>query len=71
VYSRPNCGLCEEFKLELAALLGERVADVQVVDVDSDAELRRKYGDRVPVLTVDGDYVCSVRVDAERIRRYL
>lgn len=71
VYSRPNCGLCDEFKFQLAELLGQRAADVQVVDVDSHPELKRKYGDRIPVLTVDGDYVCGVRVDVERVRRYL
>jgi len=71
VYSRPNCGLCEEFKLQLAELLGDRAASVQVVDVDSDPELKRRYGDRIPVLAVDGDYVCGVRVDVERVRRYL
>jgi len=71
VYSRPNCGLCEEFQLQLAAILGPRAAQVRVVDIDSDPLLAGKYGDRIPVLTVDGDYVCAIRVDAERVRRFL
>jgi hypothetical protein len=71
LYSRPECGLCEDFQHELAALLGPRAAQVQVVDVDSDPILARKYGERVPVLTIDGDYVCAIRLDADRVRRFL
>jgi Glutaredoxin-like domain (DUF836) len=71
VYSRPGCGLCEEFMYELAALLGEQAAVVQVVDIDGDLELTRKYFDRIPVLTVDDDFVCAYRLDVERVRRYL
>jgi hypothetical protein len=71
VYSRAQCGLCEQFLIELAELLGERAAQVQIVDIDTDSELKRKYGERIPVLTVDGDYVCAIRVDAERVQRYL
>ena len=71
VYSRSGCGLCEEFMSELANELGERAAAVQVVDIDSDETLRRKYFDRIPVLTVDGDYVCQYRLDVDRVRRYL
>jgi len=71
VYSRPGCGLCDEFMAELADLLGARAADVQVIDIDSDPDLTRKYFDRIPVLTVDGDFVCGYRLDAARVRRYL
>jgi hypothetical protein len=55
----------------LAELLGDRAASVQVVDIDADPGLFRKYSDRIPVLTVDDDFVCSYRLDAERVRRYL
>ncbi len=71
VYSRPGCGLCEEFMMALADLLGERAAAVQVIDIDSDPELTRKYGNRIPVLTVDDDFVCAYRLDIERVLRFL
>jgi hypothetical protein len=71
VYSRPSCGLCEEFMIELAGLLGQHASSVQVVDIDTDPELTRKYFDRIPVLTVDGDFVCAYRLEIERVRRYL
>jgi hypothetical protein len=50
--------------IELAELLGDRAASVQVVDIDADVDLARKYSDRIP-------FVCSYRLDAARVRRYL
>ncbi len=71
VYSRSGCGLCEKFMADLADLLGDLAATVQVVDIDGDPELTRKYLERIPVLTVDGDFVCAYRLDVDRVRRYL
>ena len=71
VYSRAGCTLCEKFIIELATVLGDRAAQVNVVDIDSDTELGRRYRDRIPVLTVDGDFVCGYRLDIERVKRYL
>lgn len=71
VYSRPGCGLCEEFLQQLAEHIGDRAAHVQVVDVDSDAELKRKYGQRIPVLAIDGEFVCAYRLDMDRLQFYL
>jgi len=71
VYSRSGCGLCEEFMVELARLLGPSAPQVAVVDIDSDVELTRKYSTKIPVLTVDGDFVCNYRVDSERVSRHI
>ena len=71
VYARPGCGLCEDFMVELAQLLGDRAAAVRVADIDQDPDLMRKYFDRIPVLTIDGDFVCAYRLDAARVLRYL
>ena len=71
VYTRADCCLCEQMLEELAHLLGPAAADVQVVDVDSEASLALKYGSRIPVLTVDGDFVCAYRLDRERVQLLL
>ena len=57
--------------MELGAVLGQGASTIRIVDVDSNVELARKYGDRIPVLLVEGDYVCAIRVDTERVRRFL
>ena len=72
VYTRAECSLCEQLQQELAELLGPAVAaSVQVVDVDQDPELARRYGQRVPVLMADGEFVCAYRLDRERVEALL
>jgi hypothetical protein len=69
VYSRADCSQCELMLEELAELLGpEAAAAVQVVDIDGQPELERRYGSRIPVLMADGEFVCAYRLDVERVR---
>jgi len=69
VLSRPDCSLCEQLLAELAEMLGPaESARVRIVDVDQDPALVRKYGQRIPVLLADGEFVCDYRLDRERVR---
>ena len=69
VYSRADCSLCERMLDELVELLGPD-AVVQVVDIDGDPELVRKYGTRIPVLLADGEFVCAYQLDVQRVRGF-
>lgn len=72
IYSRAQCGLCDEMFAELAELIGaDAAARVTVIDVDHDPSLQQKYGQRVPVLFADDEFVCAYRLDPERVRVYL
>jgi hypothetical protein len=72
VFSRPGCALCEQLLEELAAALpASEAARVQVVDIDSQPELERKYGARIPVLLANGEFVCAYRLDKHRLAAYL
>ncbi len=69
--TRSGCHLCEVAEQALdrvAAVTGERWT---AVDVDSDTELQRDYGDRVPVVLLDGAEHGYWRVEEERLRRDL
>ena len=69
VYSRADCSLCERLIEELAELIGpEAAATVQVVDIEGQPELERKFGTRIPVLLADDEFVCAYRLDVERVR---
>jgi predicted thioredoxin/glutaredoxin len=72
VVHRQDCDLCDEMVVELRAL-GGRVAlpPIDIVDVDSDPDLLRRYGLNVPVLLLDGTVVCRHRLDADELRRLL
>jgi hypothetical protein len=60
--SRPDCHLCEAMRAEVEALLGETPREWEVVDVDSDAELSRRYGNEIPVLFVNGRLFAKVHL---------
>jgi hypothetical protein len=44
---------------------------LEVVDVDSDPQLRRRHGLDVPVLLLDGMVVCRHHLDREELTRLL
>lgn len=71
LYSRPGCHLCDEMLDELAGVIDGHEATVRVVNVDTDPELRRRYGLRIPVLTVADEEVCTSRLAPERVRSLL
>ncbi len=67
---REGCGLCEEFEAELRAL-GDRLAlpPLEIRDVDADPDLRRRFGERIPVLLWDGVPIVSTHFDSREIER--
>jgi glutaredoxin len=68
---RAGCHLCATAR-ETLARLGEEVGEVPVeVDVDTDPELQAEYGDRVPVVLLDGHEHSYFTVDVDRLRRDL
>ena len=70
VYSRHSCHLCEiMIDAVRAATGGEAV--LEIVDVDSSADLTARYGSKVPMLLVDGREICHFRLDNEALRRAL
>lgn len=72
VYTRPDCSLCEAMLEDLAQVLGpEAAAATQVQDISGDPDLERKYGQKVPVLLADGEFLCCYRLDRERMQPYL
>ena len=71
VYSREDCGLCDEFVADLAAGLHGTGLVAEVRDVDADPLTRRRYGLKVPVLTLGGEIVCHGRLDLTELLRLL
>ena len=70
--TREDCGLCDLMQAELRSLSQVlSVPAVQLVDVDSDPELQRRYGLKVPVLLLDGALFCYGRLQTDELRRVL
>jgi predicted thioredoxin/glutaredoxin len=70
--TRAECALCEEMHAEIERLRRTHpLPALELVDVDADAELRRRYGLDVPVLLLDGTLVCQQQLDAAELLRLL
>ena len=70
VITREGCDLCDQMLHGLAEL--ERthsLPPVSVVDVDSDAELVRQFGLKVPVLLLDGSVICHYTLNSNEVLR--
>jgi glutaredoxin len=71
VYARAGCHLCEVAEADVARICADLELDFETVDVDTDPELRAEYGDRVPVIMVDGREHGFFRVEEGRLRAAL
>ncbi len=72
VVHRRDCALCDEMLAHLAELSRSvALPPIEVVDVDSDPQLRRRHGLDVPVLLLDGTVVCRHRLDRGELTRAL
>lgn len=71
--SRAGCSVCEQAAGRLAELAGElgfrlTVTDVDVAAADGNPALRAEYGDRLPVVLLDGAEHSYWEVDEPRLR---
>jgi hypothetical protein len=72
VVSRAGCHLCDDMLGELARLeTSGAIPAVCVIDVDSDPDLTRKFGLKVPVLLLDGSVVCHYTLNSNELLRLM
>lgn len=69
--SRAGCHLCDDAVAAVTQLASEIAFTWDVVDVDTSPDLQDRYGDRVPVVLVDGREHGYWRVETERLRAAL
>ena len=68
LYGKPGCCLCDEARAVVEAVRAERGFDLREVDVSLDPALHRRYGERIPVVAVDGEEAFQFHVDAAGLR---
>lgn len=71
VYTRTACPACERAEAEVSRICADLGCGWEAVDVDTDPALRAEYGDRVPVIEVDGREHGFWRVEEDRLRAAL
>lgn len=68
---RAGCHACAAAREDIARICAELDVPWQTSDVDADAQLRAEYGDRVPVILVDGREHGFWTVQEQRLRTAL
>jgi hypothetical protein len=65
-YTRRGCHLCELMLEELLTIIAGRVT-IEVRDIDSESQWRKKYDLRVPVIEHDGAVISDYPLDREAV----
>ena len=71
IYTRAGCHLCEEAERVVREEQATGGFRLELVDVDRDPELVRRYGVRVPVVAVDGEELFEYEVPVDLLRARL
>jgi glutaredoxin len=71
--TRDGCAMCERARRRLSELADELGFDLAVTDVDAEAQqgraaLRAEFGDRLPVVLLDGREHSYWEIDEPRLR---
>jgi glutaredoxin len=72
LYSRPGCHLCDDARAVLQRLRARFGFALDEVDITADDALHRRYLERIPVVSLDGEELFEFFVDegalADRLR---
>ena len=71
LYGKPGCHLCEEAREVVLSVRLEREFELAEVDITLDPGLNRAYGERIPVVAVDGEDVFEYVVDRQVLKERL
>ena len=64
---RPTCGSCKRVKEQITPVIQEAGAQLEVRNVEDSRELEMEFGDRVPVVVIDGEEFACWEVDNEEL----
>jgi Glutaredoxin-like domain (DUF836) len=76
LYARPTCSLCDEARAAIDLVLtdrrerGQPIPNVVERNIEDDAELHRRYLERIPVVEL-GDQRVELVVSVGKLRRLL
>jgi len=71
LYGKAGCCLCEDARQVLEEVRAEHPFALEEVDVALDPVLHARYGERIPVVDVDGEELFEYHVDPAALRTRL
>ena len=71
LYGKPGCHLCDTARTVVERVRAEHEFELQEVDVSVDPVLYGRYGERIPVLELDGEELFEFFVQEASLRERL
>jgi glutaredoxin len=71
LYGKPSCHLCDDARAVVERVRGQRAFELEEVDVSVDPTMHREYGERIPVLALDGVELFEFHVDEAELLEQL
>jgi glutaredoxin len=71
LYVAPGCHLCEAALEVLGRLRSDVPFALEIVDIEGDLELERRYRIDIPVVEIDGERALRYFVDEDELRALL
>jgi hypothetical protein len=71
LYGKAGCHLCDEARSAVLELRSRVPFELEEVDITLDPVLHRRYGERIPVLALDGEELFEYFVDPESLETAL
>jgi glutaredoxin len=69
LYGKAGCCLCDDARAVIADVRERRPFELREVDVSLDPVLHARYGERIPVIVVDGVEAFELGVSAAELER--
>jgi hypothetical protein len=71
LYGKAGCCLCDEARTEIEAVRERRAFELREVDVSLDPVLNGRFGERIPVVEIDGEEAFELGVRAAELEQRL
>jgi glutaredoxin len=69
LYGRPGCHLCEEALEALRRVQRNAPFTLHQINIETDDELHKRYLERIPVITLDGEHLFDFEVDEQALEQ--
>jgi glutaredoxin len=63
LFGKPGCHLCDEARDLVRRVCDDRAVELREIDITLDPTLNREYGERIPVLALNGEELFEYFVD--------
>ncbi len=71
IYTKPRCSLCDQARRVLEELQTRVTFVLEVLDIREHADTWERYRHAVPVITLDGEEITRLHVDAAALETRL